>query len=111
VHLAEVEPTGRLEGALIRTVALPAGPQAQLSVVRDRLSHEGLPGELHSRLLVPLGHADVWVYAEVLDELLRVPQRVWRGRHVVVAPVSGYPPMSNQNVPSPRDSTFWGPTA
>ena len=85
MHLAGVEQTGQLEGVLIRLVAPPAGPQAQRDVVGDLVTHESLPDELLAPALEPLGHQNVLWYAEVLDELLRVPQRVWCGRHVVTA--------------------------
>jgi len=60
---------------------------------------------------MPLGDHDVLRYPEVLQVLLRIPLGPGAAVTRSLLTVSGFPQMSNENVPSPRDNTFYGQAA
>jgi len=92
-------------------IPAPVGPQAQRAVIRDFMAHEGLPDKRFARVLMPLGDHDVFGYPEILQERFQIPGGPGPAVTWQLLTVSGYPPMSTENVPSPRDNTLHGPAA
>jgi len=85
VDLSRVEAARPLQHVLVGVVTPPTRPESQGAIVCPLVDDEGFSDEFLTRVYVTLGDQNISEPPVVPQELLDVPHRVGRCRHVVIA--------------------------